>query len=1073
MGMTRKKKLLILLIIMTAAIVGGSYLIDRLLQLDTYKTQIIAAMEKELQRKVRYESGEFTFRYGPAFSFTNVEILEKGGTATLLSAKRLTFRISLLPLLEKKIIMRRLLLDQPNVLLVRESNGAWNIDDLLQPKQEPSPLQIRGIRIKNGNVRVMDRKITPEKDLRLSDLQLSINRFARGKNCNFKFSTLLADGDSKGSHVSVNGSAKIPPAGRPIRESAVDAHVVAKQIPAGSFWPYYLQYVPFKKVMGLVSVDSTFKGQLTSFTSRGDLHVENAIFDYPQVFHAVLSPKEIRARYDMQLTPDDISIKAVDLSVDELRIKGSCTLRDIRSGDLRITARASTSPFSLEKYHPYIPYGIIVDDTADFIERHIKGGMYRLDEGRLDGRISQIVHMEKGENYNVLYIRGRVEKGIVSFGSEVPTFNTVAGELEMKGKDFNLNGMSGNFGTSPFTLNGKITDYPLNKPSGYPFDMVMSPRQPEAAWLFDPKKTGKLVLSGPSTLKLAGAGFTSGYNLSGNWDLTPASFSYPGIVNKPAGRQSRFLFKGSINKEAARLDSLDASLGTMNVAASARYRFAEKQRLSCEIRTNRFAAAEMAQLLPKAAQYRPTGTMQVSVSGTSRRDDINDMHWTGNIAFANASFKLTESMSPLSNVTGTVHFNDNTLQTSYMTVKLGSSVISGKGSLVGFRNPEFSLDFASPSLSLADLGLRAPAGGVQITQVSGNISLNNNNLLIRSLAGRVNDSALTIKGTVTDLRNPRADLSVDARHLDVGDILALTEVEPINTQNSPPLHLALRATVSADSVKAAGFAAGKVKTTVSYEDKILYLQPLDCQLYGGHANARGRFDLTMKGAPRHQVSYNLKEVSTEKLVKALGVAKQEISGTLSLSGDLTAKGSTSPDIRKTALGSVQLRIEDGSIRKFAVLSKVFSILNVSQLLKGQLPDMVSGGMPFNAITGTLAVREGVVSTQDLFIDSDAINISAVGKLDLVRNEVDMTIGAQPLQTVDKVVNRLPIVGWILTGDNKAFLTAYFEAKGKLDDPSVKAIPVKSMGKGVFNIFKRVFQLPAKLFTEAGEVILGQ
>jgi uncharacterized protein YhdP len=134
--------------------------------------------------------------------------------------------------------------------------------------------------------------------------------------------------------------------------------------------------------------------------------------------------------------------------------------------------------------------------------------------------------------------------------------------------------------------------------------------------------------------------------------------------------------------------------------------------------------------------------------------------------------------------------------------------------------------------------------------------------------------------------------------------------------------------------------------------------------------------------------------------------------------------------------------------------------------------MVSGGMPYNSIIGTIAIQDGIASTQDLYLSSNAMNISYVGKVDLVKNEVEATIGVQPLQTVGKVVNRLPVVGWILSGGKKTFLTTYFEAKGKLDNPNVKAIPVSSMAKGVFNIFKRVFELPGKLITDTGEVLIG-
>ena len=166
-------------------------------------------------------------------------------------------------------------------------------------------------------------------------------------------------------------------------------------------------------------------------------------------------------------------------------------------------------------------------------------------------------------------------------------------------------------------------------------------------------------------------------------------------------------------------------------------------------------------------------------------------------------------------------------------------------------------------------------------------------------------------------------------------------------------------------------------------------------------------------------------------------------------------------------------MREGSLQKFATLSKISSILNVSQLFKLQLPDMVSGGMPYKSITGTLAIRDGTISTSDLFLDSNAMNISCVGKIDMIREEIDATFGVEPMQTVDKVVSHIPVVGWILTGKNKALVTAYFEAKGKLDNPKVSAVPVKYIAKGVFDIFKRVFELPAKLITNTGEVIIGK
>jgi uncharacterized protein YhdP len=135
--------------------------------------------------------------------------------------------------------------------------------------------------------------------------------------------------------------------------------------------------------------------------------------------------------------------------------------------------------------------------------------------------------------------------------------------------------------------------------------------------------------------------------------------------------------------------------------------------------------------------------------------------------------------------------------------------------------------------------------------------------------------------------------------------------------------------------------------------------------------------------------------------------------------------------------------------------------------------MVYDGMPYNEINATFSLRDGLVSTDNLFIDSNAMNISMVGEFDLVKEQMKVTVGVKPLQTIDKVVSHLPVVGWVLTGKNKSLISTYFEATGSLDNPEVKSIAAQSMAKGVFNIFSRLFSLPAKLVTNTGEVFINK
>jgi hypothetical protein len=99
-----------------------------------------------------------------------------------------------------------------------------------------------------------------------------------------------------------------------------------------------------------------------------------------------------------------------------------------------------------------------------------------------------------------------------------------------------------------------------------------------------------------------------------------------------------------------------------------------------------------------------------------------------------------------------------------------------------------------------------------------------------------------------------------------------------------------------------------------------------------------------------------------------------------------------------------------------------------------------------------------------------MNIVAAGRTDLINRTIDALVGLQPLQTIDRVVSRIPIAGWILTDDDRRLITVYFEAKGPLDNPVVKSIPLKGLSEETLGIFKRVLQLPNRLITGAGTVI---
>jgi len=1065
----------ILALVAGTFIIGIALFLPRLLDINAYRDEIISTLQQSLNRKVNFSSGTFAWHFGPSFDFRGVTVKEPDGGSDFLTAERITVKLALLPLLDKQVVLKDVRADGAEIRLVRDSDGRLNIDDLLKPSRDSLPVHFRKVQLRRGSVLWRDMAIRKEGFPAVArNISLDLDHLARGRKGNVNLSCELPALSGLPGALALSGSVRLPAAGRPLAEAELNGSVEVKQFEAGRFWPYYERFIPFANTGGRVDLDSSFKGRIREFGAKGKLRVSGASLLWPKIFHYTVAPRSLQMSYDLRLTASMIDIPSLELTTDGFRIKGSFQMHDFAGKDPRIVARASTpASFRYEDVRSYVPYGIIPPDTADYIEHKIRSGIFKLDTGVLDGRVSQITHMELGDNYKTLLIRGPVEKAVLSYGPKAPLFSNIKGTIELKDKNFSLIGMTAQFGESPLKLNGAITEYNTDKTSDYQARMEITPHPPEVAWLARIAGATRLEFGGASTLVLNGSGHYSAYRLNGNWDLKQAMYSFPGAIRKPAGTPNHLTFSSVITAGEVRLSSLAYNLSPLMLSASALLKYGDQPFLGFELQTNQFTMSEALPVMTGWQKYHPSGRVMVHLSGSGNPADFSALKYSGNIALNSFSFQPGGKLKTVSGINGSVGFKGNSLETSSITARYGDSPVTVKGQLKSLKNGEAEITLSSPRFLLRDVNLAAPKEDTAIRRMSGTFVVRDGRYTVKGFSGLLNNSNFSISGIYADGSSPEASFAVSSSNLDVDDLLLLARFGTQGGaagQGVPKGDMKLKLTAEAGKYGRIPFS--KLNVTAHQDDGILYLQGLDAEVFGGRLAAKGRVAPGGDLGSRYDLNFNLERVDADPLLHALEITR-EVTGALNAQGDVTARGETIADIKRSALGNVRLRLENGSLHKFNVLSKVFSILNFSQLLKLQLPDMVADGMPYNEIKGSFAISDGGIVTKDLFIASDAINISVIGKADIVKEELDFTIGVQPLQTVDKVINRIPVVGWLLTGKGRDFLTAYFEAKGKWSDPHVTAIPAKSIGKGVLNVFRRVFELPVRLFTDTGEVLLGK
>lgn len=1070
--------ILIAVVVFISVAAGVGIVLVKLSNLDARKGDIITALNKKLNRQVSYDSGDFSFTLGPTFTFRGVTVKEKNSTETFATIESITFRLAVLPLLQKKIIFKEVLLEKPAGMLHRDHNGIFNISDLLENQEEPLTVEIEKIIVKRGAITFTDKWIIPSGlTTKVDEIDLETGFPARGKNVDLTISASITQEGKMGTFF-IAGKFGLSDRDKPLENSSVDMRITASNLSIEHYRPYYEKHIPSLKMTGILNMNTRIKGSPYGFSSEGSLTVRGVTVQYPEVFRSALTPNDISLDYTITRSPSDIVMDTLKLTVDDVNISGSCIIQDIDKDDPLIIATASSSPIALEKFGHFIPYGIMSRGLTAFIETHIKGGTYELKESSLKGRISEITQMGKNEKSSVLYVKAGVEKGLLTYGKKIPVLHSIKGELELKGKDFILHNMSGNFGESPMTLEGKITDYYLDTPAQYPFTMTMIAGPKEIAWLLGGDGKSTFAFTGKSTLHMTGSGTLNDYTLDGSWDLSEAAYRFRDIFIKPGLQANRLSLKANFRNDTVHLESFSYHLASLILTGTGFYDIKGDRLTSFTLHSNPFKIEDFSANLPRIKAYQPRGRIQASLAGDGMPKSLEDPRWHGTIQFSDISFKPTDTMKTVSNLSGSVSLGKNRLDTSSFTGYIGNSQIKGKATLTDFNNPSISVTAASALLDLDDFGLRSPSGAMKLSDFAGNIVFRDSGLQINQLSARVNNSVFNVKGTVPDIKKPFFDIHVSSPSLDMDDVLLLSKINTLKkeeSKNEKPTSegLSLKASVQSDKGTINGISYSKLHTTFTHREGSFDIPALEMNAFKGSFSAKGRVDRHSGGITRYRVAFDINKMAADQVLKYAGSESIPLTGVMTMRGVVTAEGATIPDLKKTAQGSSTFTMGKGFLNEFVYLSKIFSILNASQLLKVQLPDMVSDGMPFNTITGTFALKDGILSSNDLFVRSDSLNISIVGTTNIITNELDVTVGVQPFQTVDKAVSHLPVVGWILTSDTKGLITLYFQAHGKRDNPTVDVLPVKSMEKGVLNTFKRLFQLPEKLVTDTGELIMGQ
>jgi hypothetical protein len=371
-------------------------------------------------------------------------------------------------------------------------------------------------------------------------------------------------------------------------------------------------------------------------------------------------------------------------------------------------------------------------------------------------------------------------------------------------------------------------------------------------------------------------------------------------------------------------------------------------------------------------------------------------------------------------------------------------------------------------------GLVLAKGVGHLQDLYARVKLVRNGAEVKRLSFRVQDSDVSLEAAIKNWSTkPVVTGKIESNQMDLDLLIPKGERSPIREfleTLAATSQTTMTAAIARGHYKHLKF--GNLSARLNIQDGVLDIDRIAGQSTSGQLAGRVVVHLPRRAPAEVEVSLRATGLPVEDLIKLTNTQIQGISGQMRLSGSLRGHGRNPHGVYPTLNGRADVLLENGRILKSKerAIWKIISLLNLPAVLQGKV-DLELEGLPYNKISGSVTVQNGLFQTEDTIIDSPILKITAAGNYDLPTDQLDLVVAVSPFGSYSQFLKTIPLFGRIFAGDRKGLATAIFSVKGSVEDPEVTYLPMKSFATGLtglaqlaVDVLKNTLTLPIDLMT---------
>lgn len=565
------------------------------------------------------------------------------------------------------------------------------------------------------------------------------------------------------------------------------------------------------------------------------------------------------------------------------------------------------------------------------------------------------------------------------------TFESINGKVALDEEALGPFRLTATFAGTPLEMKGKIDGF-LSPQPRLDLTCAATPGQ-EALVTLLPSLSDTIIVKGNGPeLRLDLGGIPGDLSFQAHLDLTTTSVKVGDWFDKPEGIAGTLTASGGLRNR----QDLTIEKGLWNVqGAAVTFSGAGVMKkhglINWNLRTEDLPLEPFGLIVPALRFSEADARLSGDLNGSYVPGQSDSLRLDGAITMRKATFYPSTSPQPLEALSGTMKFQ--------------GKAVSAPGMHCIWRNIPITFDLVIPKI-------HAPAG------------------------------ELKIHSAAVDFRQLLTSFTTDGK-----------KRRPLNTGGFKKLRI--NAAVTVDRATYGRIELSDFGASLRLEEGVVHIDAYEAEGLDGTAEGSGKIDYVSGKKTRFAANADITGVSAEQYLQLFPHNRTFYTG--EISGSIRVDGDFYPDLVTTAkrmTGDAKLKITAPRERNY-LLALIRQVIHRVAIMAGR-KDELFRLLEHNGMGGDFSISDGKFHSRNFYIQQyhkfdvsgltlDKLtaavpirlkyDVEVAGSYDFLNRSIDTYLVAKPFGMTSDMVQKVPIAGKVLTGEDRSLYAAYFRFRG--------------------------------------------